>query len=131
MKAHESNFLFTGPFWELNCHTLYTTYFTSELHLRTPLPTSKSKLLIRHYVLQHCTYLHTNYSVPVCGTVKCKALSRLNSAPYCTDAWQSTGVNLHIFFTFESDGEYAAMQLMHAKRAIFFDRIISSEHIIK
>jgi hypothetical protein len=59
-----------------------------------------------------------------------KVVSRLNSAPYHTDVWQSRGANLHIF-TLESDGEYAGMQSMHTERAIFFDTIISFEHIIK
>jgi hypothetical protein len=59
--------------------------------------------------------------------VKCKVVSRLNSAPYRTDVWQSRGINLHIF-TFESDGEYADVQSMQTERAMFFDRIISSEN---
>jgi hypothetical protein len=62
--------------------------------------------------------------------VKCIVVSRLNLPPYHTVVWQTRGVNLHIF-TLESDGEYAGMQSMHTERAVFFDKIISFEHIIK
>jgi hypothetical protein len=72
-----------------------------------------------------------NNSVPVCSMVKYKVVSRLNSAPYHKDVWQSRGVNLHIFTLKLHEGEYAGMQSMHTERAVFFDTIISSEHIVK